>query len=150
MEVSRIAARDIAFDITAVDVRHGGIRIAWNQIRHGTEQVVHGQQSALDEVVQHAGIIGVAKCVSEATGGGEAHEATRDAIGCAGIGRDRLEVCHMAFAGLGAVGLTVETARSVIGGLVVLVLAGRLDRESVGDAVHVRCSDCNRRILGNR
>ena len=56
----------------------------------------------------------------------------------------------MAFAGLGAVGLTVETARSIIGGLVVLVLAGRLDRESVGDAVHVRCSDCNRRILGNR
>ena len=150
MEVSRIAARDIAFDITAVDVRHGGIRITWNQIRHGTEQVVHGQQSALDEVVQHAGIIGVAKCVGEAAGGGEAHETTRDAIGCAGIGRDRLEVRHMAFAGLGAVGLTVETARSVIGGLVVLVLAGRLDRESARDAVHVRCSDCNRRILGNR
>ena len=150
MEVSRIASRDITFDVTAVDVCHGGIRITWNQIRYGTEQVVHGQQAAFDQAIQYAGIIGVAKCVSEATGGGEAHEATRDAIGCAGIGRDRLEVRHMAFAGLGAVGLTVETARSVIGGLVVLVLAGCRNRESARDAVHVRCSDCNRRILGNR
>ena len=150
MEVSRIAARDIAFDVTAVDVRHGGIRIAWNQIRYGTEQVVHGQQAAFDQVIQYAGIFCVAKCVGEAAGGGEAHETTRDAIGRAGIGCDRFEVRHMAFPGLGAVGLTIETARSVIGGLVVLVLAGRLDRESVGDAVHIRCSDCNRRILGNR
>ena len=150
MEVSRIAARDITFDVTAVDVRHGGIRIAWNQIRHGTEQVVHGQQSALDEVVQYAGIFCVAKCVGEAAGGGEAHETACHTIGRAGIGCDRFEVRHMAFAGLGAVGLTVETARSVIGGLVVLVLAGCRNRESARDAVHVRRSDCNRRILGNR
>ena len=150
LEIAGVASRDITFDVTTVDIRHSGIRIAWNQIRHGTEQVVHGQQSALDEVVQHAGIIGVAKCVGEAAGGGEAHETACHTIGRAGIGCDRFEVRHMAFAGLGAVGLTVETARSVIGGLVVLVLAGRLDRESVGDAVHIRCSDCNRRILGNR
>ena len=150
MEVSRIAARDITFDVTAVDVRHGGIRIAWNQIRHGTEQVVHGQQSALDEVVQHAGIIGVAERVGEATGGGEAHETACHTIGRAGIGCDRFEVCHMAFAGLGAVGLTIETACSVIDRFVVLVLAGCRNRESARDAVHVRCSDCNRRILGNR
>ena len=138
MEVSRIASRDITFDVTAVDVRHGGIRITWNQIRHGTEQVVHGQQSALDEVVQYAGIFCVAERVGEAAGGGEAHETACHTIGRAGIGCDRFEVCHMAFPGFGAVGLTIETACSVIGGLVVLVLAGRLDRESVGDAVHIR------------
>ena len=150
MEVSRIASRDIAFDVTAVDVCHGGIRIAWNQIRYGTEQVVHGQQAAFDQAIQYAGIFCVAERVGEAAGGGEAHETACHTIGRAGIGCDRFEVCHMAFPGFGAVGLTIETACSVIGCFVVLVLAGCRNRESARDAVHVRCSDCNRRILGNR